>query len=839
MKKIFSALIIFSMILAFLPAISAEAVSAEGAAQLKTATEKVVKDYAAKVYQTDSADEAFEDFFIHGFFGNRKDMILKESDPMVAAIFNSCLMQETLVEAISKGIAMMYEFNLSTLYAVGGPSWHNYGYNYNMYGYLSKADYTPSKTPEQIIANYNNRIGAICTPKANYGTDETTNTAIYKGPRNRNDDVLELLAGGTNLHVNFVRTNISDKAVSYKLELKIYDTFDFTSDYHTIAKKGFNTSKDQRLKNLGVLMTMMGLDEFYWEYSTNLYLEVPYECDHSSNSYHWTYDAENIALMSDTENGFAAGNTSRLEYVSTTNGTVSHYFKLDDSITLSHDKPWVVEIETLGLSNMSFSTLTSTNYRWPTLIHYGRSYTWIYGFEATKADKNKGITDYTTHYVGAESKDGFKYNAKHIYTVTIENILENGGNMIYVSIFDNDLGETVYGPTALTTHWTRTKSETTRTLQSEPDYRANGMDFIVNYLGNNSYRFTSQHREIYIYENGKDTMSESHFGESYVAPTCTTAGGVKQTCSDCGYSYYSAPEAALGHSYGEYVSDGNATCTSDGSKTAVCTRCGVKDTVSDANSAFGHSYTSTTVEAGCTTAGYTVHTCHCGDTYTDNNIEAFGHAWDEGSIDKRPVTGVEGEKIYSCTRCGETQSEAIPAIPVAGFEDVFESDYFYEGVNWAYSKAITGGLSANKFGPAESCTRAQVVTFLWRAAGEPAPENAENPFSDVEEGQYYYEAVLWALEKGITTGLSEDSFGPKANCNRGQIVTFLWRAMDKPACTASENGFADLSENAYYNDAVLWAVEKGITTGVSADSFAPNATCTRGQIVTFLYRAYQ
>ena len=839
MRKIISALLILCMLIAFVPAASAEAVSTDGMTQLKTAAEKVVKDYAAKVYQSDSADEAFEDFFIHGFFGNRKDMILKESDPTVATIFNSCLMQETLVETIYRGIAMMHEFNLSTLYAAGGPSWHNYGYSYNMYGYLSKDDYIPSKTPEQIISNYNNRIGTICTPKANYGTDATTNTAVYKGSRNRNDDALELLAGGTNLRVNFVRTNVSDRTVSYKVELEIYDTFDFTSDYHTIAKKGFNTTRDQRLKNLGVLMTMMGLDEFYWEFSTELSIEVPYECDHSSDGYHWSYDVENSALISDAGNGYSMGGTSRKEYVNTKDGAVSYYFKLDKPIHLSHEKPWVIEMEMQGLTNLAFSTFTSTNFKWPTLIHYGRSNTWIYNYEPTAAVMEKGITDYTLHYVGTESKDAFKYNSKHVYTVTIENVLENGGNMIYVSIFDNDLGETVYGPASMTTHWTRTKAETTRTLQAEPDYRANGIDFIINYLGNSSYRFNKNHREIYIYENGKNEMSENHFTESYVAPTCTTAGGVKQTCSDCGYSYYSAPEAALGHSYGEYVSDGNATCTADGSKTASCTRCGVKDTVSDVGSAKGHSYFSTTVEASCTTAGYTVHTCHCGDTYTDNNIEAFGHSWDEGSMDKRPVTGVEGEMIYTCLTCGEVRNEAIPAIPAAGFEDVFETDYFYEGVNWAYSKSITGGLSANKFGPAESCTRAQVVTFLWRAAGEPAVENAENPFTDIEEGQYYYDAVLWALEKGITTGLSEDTFGPKANCNRGQIVTFLWRAMDKPAYTASENSFADLQENAYYYDAVLWAVEKGITTGISADSFAPNATCTRGQIVTFLYRAYQ
>ncbi len=173
-----------------------------------------------------------------------------------------------------------------------------------------------------------------------------------------------------------------------------------------------------------------------------------------------------------------------------------------------------------------------------------------------------------------------------------------------------------------------------------------------------------------------------------------------------------------------------------------------------------------------------------------------------------------------------------------GFSDVRPTDYFYDAVLWAVENEITMGMDASTFCPSMACTRAQVVTFLWRAFGEPAPVRNENPFKDVAEAQYYYDAVLWAVENGITTGLSAETFGPNANCNRSQIVTFLWRAMNKPAPTSSENPFTDVLEGQYYYDAVLWAVEKGITTGMSAKSFAPNATCTRGQIVCFLYRAF-
>ena len=129
-----------------------------------------------------------------------------------------------------------------------------------------------------------------------------------------------------------------------------------------------------------------------------------------------------------------------------------------------------------------------------------------------------------------------------------------------------------------------------------------------------------------------------------------------------------------------------------------------------------------------------------------------------------------------------------------------------------------------------------MVTFLWRAAGKPEPAGKDNPFTDVKAGAYYYDAVLWAVEKGITTGTSATTFRPDATCTRGQIVTFLWRSNDQPEPTKTDNPFTDVKADQYYYKAVLWAVEKGITKGTGDTRFSPDSTCTRGQIVTFLYR---
>ena len=150
-------------------------------------------------------------------------------------------------------------------------------------------------------------------------------------------------------------------------------------------------------------------------------------------------------------------------------------------------------------------------------------------------------------------------------------------------------------------------------------------------------------------------------------------------------------------------------------------------------------------------------------------------------------------------------------------------------------KGITGGTSATTFNPNVICTRAQAVTFLWRAAGSPKPETRTMPFTDIPAGSYYYDAVLWAVENGITKGTSETRFSPDDTCTRAQIVAFLWRSEKSPAA-GTANPFADVKSTAYYADAVLWAVKENITRGTTNTTFSPNADCTRAQIVTFLWR---
>lgn len=183
------------------------------------------------------------------------------------------------------------------------------------------------------------------------------------------------------------------------------------------------------------------------------------------------------------------------------------------------------------------------------------------------------------------------------------------------------------------------------------------------------------------------------------------------------------------------------------------------------------------------------------------------------------------------------QHGADEPCPGAAFTDMPPcGDWAHEAIDWAVCTGLTQGVSETRFAPDAVCTRAQVVTFLWRAAGEPILAGSV-PFSDVSADAYYQKAVLWAVETGITTGTSETSFAPDAPCTRAQVVTFLWRAAGKPAAQdAADAPFSDVPAGSYYADAVRWAVKAGITTGTSSAAFSPESSCTRAQIAAFLYR---
>ena len=256
----------------------------------------------------------------------------------------------------------------------------------------------------------------------------------------------------------------------------------------------------------------------------------------------------------------------------------------------------------------------------------------------------------------------------------------------------------------------------------------------------------------------------------------------------------------------------------------------------------GHSYSYYTIKA---TAGAGGSISPSGNvSVREGRDQPFTITPDKGyAVSNVKIDGKSIGAVKSYTFENVRRNHAIEVIfmkangnPQTGvFVDVAAGSYYEDAVDWAVENGITKGTDDTHFSPDGICTRAQAVTFLWRTAGSPKPETRTMPFTDVPVGSYYYDAVLWAVENGITMGTSDTTFSPNMTCSRAQIVAFLWRSEKSPAA-GTANPFADVKSTAYYADAVLWAVKENITKGTTSTTFSPNADCTRAQIVTFLWR---
>lgn len=320
-----------------------------------------------------------------------------------------------------------------------------------------------------------------------------------------------------------------------------------------------------------------------------------------------------------------------------------------------------------------------------------------------------------------------------------------------------------------------------------------------------------------ILDPNGDTQHEHDFIPSVTKPTCLTEGFTTYACS-CGECYTKDYVSAVGHKT-QLQNAKTAGCLTGGyTGDEVCTFCGKVFKQGSVIFALGHDPQPARVKAPtCNGSGYTgdLICMRCGDmTQIGNTVAATGHKFFGGV----------------CSVCGAKGAEAAPE-----FDDVKPEAFYFDAVQWAVKNGITNGTGKSTFSPNDVCSRYQIVMFLWRAAGQPEAKAAVS-FADVKPGDIFYEAVQWAVERGITNGTSSTSFSPFAPCTRGQIVTFLYRSAGSPAISGTCD-FSDVSAGSFCHDAVIWASSEGITKGTSAGRFSPNEGCTRAQVVTFLYRA--
>jgi len=343
-----------------------------------------------------------------------------------------------------------------------------------------------------------------------------------------------------------------------------------------------------------------------------------------------------------------------------------------------------------------------------------------------------------------------------------------------------------------------------------------------------------------------------NYETSVVAPTCTEEGYTIYFCA-CGDEYNTDRVAALGHAWNEGAVTTEPTETETGIRTYTCERCAETKTEEIPAIGHTHSYTESVIAPTCTEQGYTVNTCACGGSYTEDYVAAFGHHWDDGVITTSPTATQTGVKTYTCTRCGETKTEAIPATgtsascnggascPSKRFKDVKASDWFHLSVDFAVSHGLFGGMSDTTFAPNTAMTRAMLVTVLWRYADK--PNEGTNSFTDVKSGQWYTDAVVWAADNGVVTGVGNNKFNPNGNITREQMAAILYRYANangiNTSASVSLNSFPDGNKvSAYAKDAICWAVAEGLING-SDGKLMPQGNATRAQVAAILMRFIQ
>lgn len=286
-----------------------------------------------------------------------------------------------------------------------------------------------------------------------------------------------------------------------------------------------------------------------------------------------------------------------------------------------------------------------------------------------------------------------------------------------------------------------------------------------------------------------------------------------------------APACTNGCKYDNGTITKNATCTEEGVKTFTCKIC--NHTKEEKISIAEHKYDKGVIvkNATCTYEGKKTYTCSTCNKTKNEAVPKTEHIWNDGITTVQPTVFSEGLKTFTCNVCKSTYDK--PILPI--FTDVSKDAYYANAVEWAYNSQITNGVGNNNFAPNETCTRGQVVTFLWRANGSPEPKIKANSFKDVNENDYFYKAILWAVEKGITNGTNSDSteFSPHLMCSNAHIITFIWRSLGQPNHTGTGE---------WYEDSINWANDNELLTDTSANADITRA-CPRSDVVTFLYKS--
>ena len=657
MKRMISALLAMILVLSLMPVLPRQAQAASD--DLQQSIEQQIRAFAQSIDQPDAVDAAATALAIHGMTMGGRDLIMDESNALTAVLFNSEVVQVGLAKAFADTLESM---RLLDMRAVPGVR-----LSFGWYGADSTCGSYILTDSEEYPANL----------------DWMQSNDDYTGKLNSYDNALEWMVGRSEGIAVIECIADSGSVKIYRLTITLEDKFDFS-----IANtSGFK----QLLSGIGMVL----FQEFEWRTTVSFELTSAYSyshCSHTSGTYHWTYDPESHNMISDDSSGYAQNNASHRSFVKKT-GETAHYYALDNTVRLYHDKPWVLEYTATRPTSIALAPVEFADTKtYPAICHSSNQNFQVTSKEYAMAPGENGKEDryYAYHYVGTKLWPTFAYSYQKPHTFRLENIIApDGSNMLYLTAIRLDTDEILFERVPLDDHSYYGGWMEETELISDSSTRLSGQDFYINFFGTQVRPFAADAYDLCIWENGIGAESGSYmetvtvaptctgagytaqvcqkcgytektdyveplphdYAQTMVAPTCTAEGYTSHTCQICGYSYNTDTVEKLPHSYDNFASNNDATCAHDGTKTGKCTVCGEKVTVTDEGTALHHTWADATCEQA--------QTCEfCGAT----EGEPLGHDLRFYNAKATTCENVGWDAYEKCRRCSHSTFEPLPAL---------------------------------------------------------------------------------------------------------------------------------------------------------------------------------
>ena len=626
--------------------------SASGSKEARANVEKQIRAYAKSINQSNADDEALWALAKHGVSKRGATLSVGESHALSATLMNAEMTIACLTDGCIAAFDLMQNKNIQTMYGVSGFDW---GVSEPYYGTSYCSD---------------------LQDRANTGIGHS-GSMPFEGSYNSYDESLEWMSGAVGIYLTYKQLSVNENSIVYEVTAQFKDRFDFHGDNGSVSK--------DILSLLGSVL----FREFEWNATVRFQVEVPNSCDHTPGQYHLIYDPENKQLLSDSSNGFLSNPATAIPME--INEQPWNYYELAEKITLRHDRPWVLTYTVKNTNELAFSSTEKKNQGVPYLIDYHRAYLVV---KVRDKDAEGAAFD---HYYGLGISRYFNYNTKDTYTFRLHNVVNSdGSNMIYSTVYNHSKQQTVLEETPMNDYYLIQDGKWV--LIDDNSNGVSGIDLSMQYLSNQSFRFGADLFEMTVWECGENSTSASYFTSRTTAPTCDSSGYTTHSCILCGYSYQDTYKAALGHKYGDWSTKTAPTCTSQGEETRKCSTCKKietraiqalgHDTVSHAGQpatctesswmayetcsrcnyssyqqieAMGHEYASEVTAADCTTGGFTVFTCDCGDTYTGDNTEALGHDLGAWEILEPSTCTESGTMRRECSCCEYFELDIVEA----------------------------------------------------------------------------------------------------------------------------------------------------------------------------------